>query len=383
MRSKYHASILFTAFLSSVSLHSHAYDSAAEVGKALYFDNNLSMNRTQSCATCHSPETGFVDGRPNASLKAFSLGDNGTSFGDRSAPTTSYAALIPEFHKNKKGNFVGGQFWDGRASSLEDQAGGPPLNPIEMGMPDETAVVARIQENPGYVKAFKKIFGDEVFQGNKTAYGAMTKSIAEFERTEFFSPFDSKYDRYLKGEYNMTPQEELGMTLFFSQQFTNCNLCHQLKRLPEAKGETFTNYEYHNIGVPTNMQGRAANGVAVETQDLGLLNNPEVNDESQAGKFKVPTLRNVAVTAPYMHNGVFQDLRTVVLFYNKYNSKSKKRQINPETGESWLSPEVDQNLSMDELKTGPALNDKKINALVAFMKTLTDQRYEYMLEGAK
>lgn len=383
MRSKYHVSILFTAFLSSFSLHSHAYDSAAEVGKALYFDTNLSKNRTQSCATCHSPETGLADGRPNASLKAFSLGDNGTSLGDRSAPTTSYAALTPEFHKNKKGKFIGGQFWDGRASSLEDQAGGPPLNPIEMDMADESSVVARIKENPGYVKAFKKIFGDEIFQNDKTAYAAMTKSIAEFERTEFFSPFNSKYDRYLKGEYEMTPQEELGMTLFFSQQFTNCNLCHQLKRLPETKGETFTNYEYHNIGVPTNTQGRSANGVAAETQDLGLLNNPEVDDESQAGKFKVPTLRNVAVTAPYMHNGVFQDLRTVVLFYNKYNSKSKKRQINPETGENWLSPEVDQNLSMDELKTGPALNDKKINALVAFMKTLTDQRYEHMLEGAK
>ena len=82
-----------------------------------------------------------------------------------------------------------------------------------------------------------------------------------------------------------------------------------------------------------------------------------------------------------MHNGVFQDLRTVILFYNKYNSKSQKRQINPETGANWLPPEVDTNLSMEELKTGPALNDKKINALVAFLKTLTDQRYEHMLQN--
>ena len=166
------------------------------------------------------------------------------------------------------------------------------------------------------------------------------------------------------------------MTLFFSEQFTNCNRCHQLQRLPGSEGETFTNYGFHNIGVPINSALRAVNGAEPGHRDLGLLANPRVDDPAQAGKFKTPTLRNVAVTGPYMHNGVFADLRTVVLFYNKYNSRSAKRRINPETGQPWRAPEVDGTLSLEDLEHGPALDDRRIDALVAFMKTLTDRRYE-------
>ena len=210
----------------------------------------------------------------------------------------------------------------------------------------------------------------------------MTDAIAEFEKGDFFSPFDSKYDRYLRGEYTMTPQEELGRTLFFSQQFTNCNLCHQLRTTPNRADETFTNYQYHNIGVPENTHLRHKNGV--KAVDEGLLNNPAVEQDVAArGKYKTPSLRNVAVTAPYMHNGTFKDLRTVILFYNKYNSRSKKRQINPETGKPWRAPEVNENLSLAELETGPALDDKRIDALVAFLETLTDKRYEALLEKQK
>ena len=372
--------LTFSLMLTLVSLPAVAFNSVEELGQALYFDVNLSKNRTQSCSTCHSPETGFSDPRPNASGKAFSLGDDGTSLGDRNAPTASYASLIPPFHKKKNGQYAGGQFWDGREDNLAGQAGGPPLNPIEMGMPDKDSVVKRLQENSAYIAAFQKLFGKEVFKNSDTAYTAMTQSIAAFEKTDFFSPFDSKYDRHLRGEYQMTSQEELGMTLFFSQQFTNCNICHQLKAIPESEGETFSNYEYHNIGVPTHIKGRQANGVAMETRDDGLLNNPAINDQQQAGKFKTPTLRNIAVTGPYMHNGVFEDLKTVILFYNKYNSKSAKRQINPETAEKWKLPEVNENISLKELETGPALNNKRIDALVAFLKTLTDKRYEHLVK---
>jgi len=375
------ASIILIPFLLLItSLSVSALEKIEDLGRALYFDVNLSKNRSQSCATCHAPEAGFVDPRENASGKAFSLGDDNKSLGDRNAPTASYAAIAPVFHQNKDGKYIGGQFLDGREKNLKAQAGGPPLNPIEMGMPDKASVVTRLKENPVYVTAFKNFYGDGIFNETDNAYGAMAESIAAFEKTDFFSPFDSKYDRYLRGEYKMTKQEELGMTLFFSQQFTNCNICHQLKRFPESEGETFSNYEYHNIGVPTNIEGRRANGVAKDKKDNGLLENPLVDDKQQAGKFKVPVLRNVAVTGPYMHNGVFKDLKTVVLFYNKYNTKSAKRQINPETGEKWSEPEVAENISMKELQTGPALDNKRINALVAFMKTLTDKRYEHLLE---
>ncbi|MCP4597167.1 cytochrome c peroxidase [Neptuniibacter sp.] len=371
---------LLIACTDKTNLTEHTVLNKEQLGQQLYFDTNLSMNRTQSCATCHSPTHGFVDPRDNGVAGAFSLGDDDKSLGDRNAPTAAYAMFSPEFHLNKKGQYVGGQFHDGRESNLAGQAGGPPTNPIEMGLPSKTFTVERLQENPAYISSFQRVYGDDIFTDIEKAYAAMADSIASFERTELFAPFDSKYDRYLRGEYKLTKQEDLGRTLFFSQQFTNCNICHQLNKSQRHPQETFTNYEYHNIGVPTNITGRFKNGVAVDTKDLGLLNNPQVDDPKQAGKFKVPTLRNVAVTGPYMHNGVFQELRTVVLFYDKYNSRSAKRQINPETGNPWGQPEVAENISLKELETGPALKEKRIDALVAFMKTLTDQRYEHLLD---
>ena len=366
--------------LPAVGIGAAAIDSIAELGRLLYFDVNLSHNRTQACATCHSPEQGFVDPRSNASGRAVSLGDDSRSLGDRNAPTAAYAAFSPNFHRNRTGVYVGGQFLDGRKPDLAGQAGGPPLNPIEMGMPDKASVVARLRENPAYVTAFQALFGAGIFDQPEAAYRAMTESIAAFEQTDYFAPFDSKYDRYLRGEYEMTTLEELGMTLFFSQQFTNCNLCHQLKPAPHRAGETFSSYQYHNIGVPVNKAARAVNGAASDHIDRGLLDNPNIDDPVQAGKFKTPTLRNVAVTAPYMHNGVFRDLRTVVLFYDKYNSKSVKRQFNPETGARWRAPEVPENISLQELETGPALQERRIDALVAFLRTLTDRRYEHLLD---
>jgi cytochrome c peroxidase len=354
--------------------------SVEALGQMLYFDTNLSRNRSQSCATCHAPQQGFADNRDNGVAGAASLGDDGRSLGDRNAPSASYARFSPAFHLNAEGHYVGGQFHDGRAADLAAQAGGPPLNPGEMAMPGKAAVVARLRENPAYVEAFRRHYGEAIFDSDDRAYAAMAESIAAFEKTDLFAPFDSKYDRYLRGEYEMSAQEELGMTLFFSQQFTNCNLCHQLKPSPATKGETFSNYRFHNIGVPINEHLRRLNGKGAALIDRGLLENPQVGDATQAGKFKVPTLRNVAVTGPYMHNGVFRELRTVVLFYNQYNSRSPARQINPETGEKWREPEVAENLSLKELQTGPALDDRRIDALVAFMKTLTDKRYEHLLE---
>lgn len=352
----------------------------AALGQQLYFDTNLSQNRTQSCATCHAPDKGFIDPRDNGVKGAVSLGDDGQSLGDRNAPTAAYAMFSPTFQLTKDGNYVGGQFHDGRENSLAGQAGGPPTNPIEMGMPSTAAAADRLQENSHYVSRFTAIYGAEIFADADKAYAAMADSIAAFERTELFAPFDSKYDRFLNGDYKLSKQEELGRTLFFSQQFTNCNQCHQLQSSQRHPKETFTNYEYHNIGVPVNAAARAKNSVAADHIDRGLLDNPQVNDATAAGKFKVPTLRNVAVTGPYMHNGVFQDLRTVVLFYDKYNSRSAKRQINPETGAQWGVPEVAENVSLKELESGPALKEKRVDALVAFMQTLTDQRYEHLLK---
>lgn len=353
--------------------------SKAELGEKLYFDVNLSKNRTQSCATCHNPEHGFVDNRATHVGRAVSLGDDGKSLGDRNAPSAAYARFSPTFHQNKKGRYVGGQFWDGRENNLAGQAGGPPLNPAEMGMPDKATVVKRLQENAAYVKTFKSLFGDDVFAQPETAYAAMAESISEFENTDLFAAFDSRYDRYLRGEVELSEQESLGESLFFSQQFTNCNRCHQLKAFPGSEGETFANYEHHNLGVPANTVVREVNGKKDGFVDHGLLEHPDVDDDKEAGKFKVPTLRNVAITGPYMHNGVFSNLKTVVLFYDKFNNSERK--LNPETSKPWDVPEVDRNLALKEQDfQAPALKDEEVDALVAFLKTLTDQRYEHLLE---
>lgn len=356
--------------------------SKAQLGQILFFDTNLSKNRSQSCATCHNPDHAFIDDRDSKVDGMVSQGDDLTKFGDRNTPTASYANKIPRITRSDTGVFKGGLFFDGRQRDLAGQAGEPLLNPVEMGMGSKTEVVGRLLENTFYEQAFKDVYGDAVFDDVERAYEAMTDSIAEFEKSDFFSPFDSKYDRYLRNEVEFTRLESLGEALFFSQQFTNCNRCHQLKAFPKSRGETFTNYQYHNLGVPKNERVRAMNGLGADYVDRGLLEHPRIDDPNQAGKFKVSTLRNVAVTGPYMHNGVFKDLRTVVLFYDKFNNST--RTINPETGKPWRKPEVDQNLALEEEEfKARALTDEQVDALVAFMKTLTDQRYEHLIDSKK
>jgi cytochrome c peroxidase len=345
-------------------------------GEVLFNDTNLSANRTMACATCHAPDAALTDPRETEAGRAVSLGDDGASFGDRNTPTAAYARFSPKFGKNEKGEWRGGQFHDGRAASLADQAAGPPLNPVEMAMPSEAAVAERLGEDAIHRAALLKFAGiSDPYTDPVATVNAATTAIEAFELTDTFAPFDSKYDRYLQGTYEMTDEEELGRVLFFSNQFTNCSLCHQLNEFGGAAGETFSDYRFHNIGTPANAAVRMFNGVMDIDQGLALT----TGDANDLGKFKTPTLRNVAVTAPYMHNGVFNDLRTVILFYDKYNSRNPARAINPETGEPWAEPEVPQTLSLTELETGPGLQDVRIDALVAFLKTLTDARYEDLL----
>lgn len=243
-------------------------------------------------------------------------------------------------------------------------------------MPNKQAVVERLQENNYYISAFQKLYGQGIFNDSEKAYDAMTQAIQSFEQTRKVSPFDSKYDRVLRGEEQFSFKEISGKSLFFSQQFTNCATCHQAKPNGHAR-ETFSNYEYHNIGVPSNPQLEAALGKSVN--DKGLLNNPAVDGEQHRGKFKVPTLRNIAVTGPYMHNGVFNDLSTVIKFYDHFLVGSKHK-TNPETGLAWADPEIPQTLAETELKDGRKLKPMQVEQLVCFLRTLTDKRYEHLIE---
>lgn len=366
-----------------------------QLGDALFHDTNLSLERTQACSTCHDPDHAFADPsiNGNGDVRSASVGDDGVSLGDRNTPTALYSASIPEFthgthqrFNSPQGDYtgyIGGQFWDGRAAALEDQAGGPPLNPIEMNLPDKATAVARLRENTDYESAFTELYGTNIFDDIDEAYSAMTQAIAAFERSPDMSPFTSKYDKFIRGDYEYSPVSKaaLGKARFFSQQFTNCATCHQLR--PNGnEGETFSNYEFHNIGVPVNTRLRAANGSDEGFTDTGLASVDAVADESDldelAGKFRVPTLRNVGVTAPYMHNGVFQSLDTVIRFYDRHLASSTNG-VNPETGVAWAAPEVGENISFPELRQGTALSENDIEGLVCFLYSLTDEQYEHLL----
>ena len=357
-------------------------DDAAEAGRALFFDANLSLNRTQSCATCHDPARAFSDGRDSGVGAAVSLGDDGVSLGDRNAPTLTYAALAPAFGADTSGAIAGGFFYDGRARDLEDQAGQPFTNPIEMNLPDRAAVVERVRENPAHVARLEAAFGNGVFADAETAFRAITASIAAFERGAEFSSFDSKYDRFLRGEAELSREEELGRKLFYSRNF-NCHSCHLIDEREQVERAHFTTHRYFNIGVPANEAVRARNGLGERYVDPGLLANPAVVDPAAAGKYKVPTLRNVAVTGPYMHNGVFRKLETVILYYNRFILTNAESQTNPETGRPWAEAEVPGTVDLDLLRPGQPISSLQVAPLVAFLGTLTDRRYEHLLEGGK
>lgn len=351
----------------------------ADLGRILFHDPGLSLTGTQSCATCHDPAHAFTDPRPGRAGLAVSLGHDGRSHGVRNTPTLSYAAETPTFQAGDGGRFKGGQFWDGRAADLEAQAGQPMLNPVEMGMPDKAAIVTALRANPGYDDWFERLFGVGALADVDRAFDGAAAALAAYQRTAEFSPYDSKYDRFLRGEEKLTDQEAFGRYVFITW---NCRLCHLQRKQNITPKETFTSFEYHNIGVPPNPAALVAAG-RPDYVDQGLLEHPDIDDPAQGGRFRVPTLRNIAVTAPYMHNGVFDDLRTTVVFYNKYTSSHPRWRVNPETGQPWGAAEVGDNLANYELRSGLSLDDARIDALVAFMETLTDRRYEPLLASRK
>jgi cytochrome c peroxidase len=239
------------------------------LGKMLYFDKRLSADNSVACATCHDPKFGFTDG------KSVSTGINGQQ-GGRSAPT-----VINRL-------FSDAQFWDGRAESLEAQALGPIQNPIEMGNTLE-AVVKTLNAIKGYRAAFQRAFGTEV-----TKEG-IAQAIASFERTVLSG--NSPYDRFKAGDKTaLSESAQRGLTLFESKR-VNCIACHV--------GHNFTDENYRNTGI----------GMDKEKSDLGRFDISK-NDEDR-GAFKTPTLRDIARTAPYMHDGSLKTLREVIDFYDK------------------------------------------------------------------
>ncbi|MFC1650490.1 cytochrome-c peroxidase, partial [Candidatus Latescibacterota bacterium] len=329
-----------------------------ELGKKLFFDKNLSTPLGQSCADCHSPETGFSN--PDQTLPV-SRGVHSDRFGNRNDLIAAYVGYIPDFHyDSEEGMYVGGSFWDGRAADIVEQAKGPFLNILEMANPDEQAVVDEVK-NSEYASLFKEVFGENSFENTVSAYNMIADAIAEYERSPELNKFNSKYDLYLRGEISLTEQEKRGKTLF--EDKGECAECHPGSIRDDGSHPLFTDYTYDNLGVPPNAENpfyympEDLNPDGIDYVDLGL--GGVVNKSEENGKFRVPTLRNVALTAPYLHNGAFKTLREVVMFYNT-------RDIGP-----WPAPEVPENINRNELGN-LGLTTQEVDDIVEFLKTLSD-----------
>jgi len=361
-----------------------------ELGMRLYFDENLSLNRNQSCASCHDPDTGFVDPENvTAPFPPVSDGSDPALFGTRNAPSAAYAAFSPFFYWDGiEGLYVGGQFWDGRANTLAEQAAGPFLNPVEMAMPNEWSVVSRLREDDAYITGFSEVYkldlemipvynpDDKTPPGVLEIYDRMAKAIGEFEKTITFNKFSSKFDYYLAGVVDLSPAEEKGLKLFNNKG--KCALCHLSKPTIAPGGgqipPLFTDFTYDNLGVPPNVN---IPGYDPEKPDLGLGGRLDIAAKDpaglQKGKFKVMTLRNIAITPPFSHNGVFKTLEQIVHFYNTRDVLGEVPDNNdPGFGiTGWPAPEVPLNVNTGELGDLKLTPDQE-QAIVAFLLTLTD-----------
>ena len=281
------------------------------LGRQLFFDKRLSSNNSISCASCHNPKLTFTDGLPH------SVGVGGKS-GQRNAPTVLNAA----YDKT--------QFWDGRAKSLEEQVGGPMANTVEMNQPHEVGV-AKLNADPQLRREFENAFG-----AGPITLGKIEQAIASFERTLVSG--NSAFDRYEFGgdRSALSPAAIRGLAVFKDPKRGNCSACH----LIEDKYALFADGLFHNIGVGVNDQG--------ELTDLGRYN--ETKRESDKGAFKTPSLRDVALTAPYMHDGELKTLKDVVDFY---------------AGHGNSNPYLDKRIS------AIALSGRERQDLVEFLKSLS------------
>ncbi len=308
MKQWYIAGILVIAVM-LLAFHSEEPLTRAKLGEQLFFDPVLSGDRTISCASCHKPQFAFAD------TAAFSSGIHG-QLTKRNTPSITNQRGRPSF------------FWDGRSASLEEQAKQPIIAANEMGLPIEEAV-KRLNADSTYMRAFRKLFNSVPTEKN------LLNALAAYERT--LETANSPYDRYISGDDQaISPAAARGRLLFIGK--ANCSNCHS--------GEDFTADRFKNIGL--------YNGTTLT--DAGRFE--VTRDSAQLGFFKVPGLRNVAITAPYMHNGMFKTLREVIQYYN-----------NPD---AIVHDGIKRDLS---LNTPLNLTATEIDELEAFLKTLTDDRF--------
>jgi len=369
------------------------------LGKLLFFDAKLSVPEGQSCAACHAPEAGFTgpDEEINMTRGIYEGAVKGR-FGDRKPPTSSYGGDSPVLHFDKKEKvWVGGMFWDGRATGkalkdpLAEQAQGPFLNPLEQNIPDPETLCKKVRESE-YASLFEKVWGKGSLDCGKNVaatYDRIGRSIAAYERSKEANPFSSKYDYWLRKKVKLTEQESRGLALFEGKG--KCAECHTSKRGPKGAHPVFTDFTYDNLGIPKNPKNpflgmpaewNPAGAAYVDTGLGGFLKKAGYKPsqyEPEMGKFKVPTLRNVdkrpspGFVKAYGHNGYFKSLKEIVHFYNTRDVLARCENLaDPKPGVNcWPQPEVSANVNKEELGN-LGLTEEEEEAVVALMRTLSD-----------
>jgi cytochrome c peroxidase len=351
----------------------------AALGERLFEDESLSASGRLSCRSCHEPE--FAHAAPPG--EPVSKGGPGLDRpGIRNSPSIRYARFTPPFGFDEEGTAVGGFFRDGRAPTLAEQAKQPFLDQREMANSTPAEVVRLLARSPNAAQ-FREVFGPNSLDDADAAFGRLAAAIAQFEvENPEFQRFDSKYDAWLAGKAALTPAEARGLALFEDPEKGNCAACHPSRPGPDGSPPLFTDFTYDNVGVPRN--ARIAANADPAFFDLGLC-GPERTDLADrrdlCGAFKVPTLRNVAKTAPYFHNGAFATLREVVDYYARRDTHPDAWYPKSAAGIRRfddLPPGLDAAVNTSEVPydrregEAPALDAAEIDDLVAFLATLDD-----------
>lgn len=359
-----------------------------EMGKTLFFDRTLSASGQLACASCHSPEHAF--GPPNGKPVQFG-GKDGKAAGMRAAPSLRYLqTVIPftEHHHDNDGNDsedagpTGGLTWDGRARSKHEQASIPLLAPNEMANASAAEVVTKIKQGPS-AQQFQKTFGNDVFQNTDSAFRAALMALEVYqEKPAEFYPYTSKYDAFLRGQVKLSKNEKHGLQLFNDEKKGNCASCHISNMSEDGAFPLFTDHGLIALGAPRNMK-ISANSDA-KYFDLGLCGpfRTDLKDKKEyCGLFRTPSLRNVATRKTFFHNGEFTKLKDVLKFYVERDTNPEKWYPRGADGTVQkfddLPKQYQTNVNMEApfgKKPGekPALNNKEMDDVIAFLKTLTD-----------
>jgi len=350
----------------------------AALGEKIFSDVSLSASGRQSCATCHSPDNAHS---PTNALPAQFGGALLDLQGRRSTPSINYLSFNTAFNFASDGTPTGGFFWDGRATSLQDQAGQPFLTDFEMANASKADVIDKLSRAT-YADEFKQIFGADIFTRPDDAFDRLTLALQQYQREDTdFRPFSSKYDEFLRGNVTLSDQEMRGLALFNNPTKGNCQACHPSGKAADGSFPLFTDFSFDNLGVPRNPLIARNDDPAY--YDLGLCARGDMDARTDlCGAFKVPSLRNVAQRHVFFHNGRFNTLKDVVTFY-------VQRDTNPE---KWYPLNADGTVKkFDDLPTAyhanvntvevpynrllggvPALSDAEVDDVIAFLQTLSD-----------